>query len=100
VQLLALPTGLRELEERYSFTPSDLAVLERLTIAARSRARRKAYRALNGDLTFEQRQHLDRFLITRKIFHDTSTFYFDKAMYFYFLPKGKVLASLATCGNA
>jgi len=23
VQLLALPTGLRELEERYSFTPSD-----------------------------------------------------------------------------
>jgi hypothetical protein len=24
VQLLALPTGLRELEERYSFTPSDL----------------------------------------------------------------------------
>jgi hypothetical protein len=24
VQLLALPTGLREVEERYSFTPSDL----------------------------------------------------------------------------
>ena len=24
MQLLALPTGLRELEERYSFTPSDL----------------------------------------------------------------------------
>jgi hypothetical protein len=24
VQLLALPTGIRELEERYSFTPSDL----------------------------------------------------------------------------
>jgi hypothetical protein len=39
--------------------------LERLTIAARSRARRKAYRALNGDLTFEQRQHLDRLLELR-----------------------------------
>jgi len=28
-------------------------------------ARRKAYRALNGDLTFEQRQHLDRLLELR-----------------------------------
>jgi hypothetical protein len=27
-----------------------------------SSARRKAYRALNGDLTFEQRQQLDRLL--------------------------------------
>jgi hypothetical protein len=42
-----------------------LPVLERLTIAARSRARRKAYRAMNGDLTFEQRQHLDRLLELR-----------------------------------
>jgi len=33
------------------------------------------------------------FLITGKIFHDTSTFYFDKAIYFYFILKGKVLAS-------
>jgi hypothetical protein len=39
--------------------------LERLTIAARSRARRKAYRALNGDLTFDQRWHLDRLLELR-----------------------------------
>ena len=42
-----------------------LPVLERLTIAARSRARRKAYRALNGDLTFEQRHHLDLLLDLR-----------------------------------
>ena len=42
-----------------------LPVLERLTIAARSRARRKAYRALNADLTFEQRLHLDRLLELR-----------------------------------
>jgi TnpA family transposase len=42
-----------------------LPVLERLTIAARSRARRKAYRALNGDLTFDQRRHLDRLLELR-----------------------------------
>ena len=34
------------------------------------------------------------FLITRKIFHDTATFYFDKAICCYFILKGKVLASL------
>ena len=28
MQLLALPTGLRELEERYSFTPSDLKFID------------------------------------------------------------------------
>ena len=50
-----------ELRHRRIVVPV-LPVLERLTIAARSRARRKAYRALNGDLTFEQRQPLDRLL--------------------------------------
>jgi hypothetical protein len=50
-----------ELRHRRIVVPV-LPVLERLTIAARSRARRKAYRALNGELTFEQRQHLDRLL--------------------------------------
>ena len=53
-----------ELRHRRFVVPV-LPVLERLTIAARSRARRKAYRALNGDLTFEQRQHLDRLLDLR-----------------------------------
>jgi hypothetical protein len=53
-----------ELRHRRIVVPV-LPVLERLTIAARSRARRKAYRALNGDLTLEQRQHLDRLLDLR-----------------------------------
>ena len=48
-----------ELQHRRIVVPV-LPVLERLTIAARSRARRKAYRALNSDLTFAQRQDLDR----------------------------------------
>jgi len=55
---------INELRHRRIVVPV-LPVLERLTIAARSRARRKAYRALNGDLTFEQRQHLDRLLELR-----------------------------------
>ena len=53
-----------ELRHRRIVVPV-LPVLERLTIAARSRARRKAYRALNGDLTFEQRHHLDLLLDLR-----------------------------------
>ena len=53
-----------ELRHRRIVVPV-LPVLERLTIAARSRARRRAYRALNGDLTFEQKQHLDRLLDLR-----------------------------------
>jgi hypothetical protein len=53
-----------ELRHRRIVVPV-LPVLERLTIAARSRARRKAYRALNGDLTSEQRQNLDRLLELR-----------------------------------
>jgi Domain of unknown function (DUF4158) len=53
-----------ELRHRRIVVPV-LPVLERLTIAARSRARRKAYRALNADLTFEQRLHLDRLLELR-----------------------------------
>jgi len=32
VQLRALPTGLRELEERYSFTPSDLEFIGRAAL--------------------------------------------------------------------
>jgi len=62
---LALITLLiSELRDRRIAVPV-LPVLERLTIAARSRARRKAYRALNADLTFEQRLHLDRLLELR-----------------------------------
>jgi hypothetical protein len=53
-----------ELRHRRIVVPV-LPVLERLTIAARSRAQRKAYQALRGDLTFEQRQHLDRLLDLR-----------------------------------
>jgi hypothetical protein len=54
-----------ELRHRRIVVPV-LPVLERLTIAARSRARRRAYRALNSDLNFEQRERLDRLLELRE----------------------------------
>lgn len=60
--LVALLVG--ETRRRQVVVPT-LRVLERLTLSARARARREAYRALTADLTLKQQGRLDALLATR-----------------------------------
>jgi hypothetical protein len=53
-----------ELRHRHIIVPV-LPVLERLTIAARARARREAYRVLSSDLTSQQKARLEGLLEAR-----------------------------------
>jgi hypothetical protein len=53
-----------ELRHRRIIVPV-LPVLERLTIAARARARREAYRVLSSDLTSQQKERLEGLLEVR-----------------------------------